>query len=214
MTLYGIWIAITCFVGYVWIERRAKQRGVVRDDIERLVLFVVPSAIVGARVHHVLTDWFLYKNNIWAVFAVHEGGLGLWGALILSCTVGVLVARYYRIDVVAVLEAVSVPLIFMLGIGRVANMLNGELLPFAYYDFSMLFLFGGVLLFLEVNIRETTHAMFPVVLGGYASIRFIGEFVRNEPRFFFGMITINQAVCGIVIVLVLTFREKYIKWKN
>ena len=40
-----------------------------------------PAGIVGARLHHVITDYELYQHDLLGAFAIWDGGLGLAGGI-------------------------------------------------------------------------------------------------------------------------------------
>jgi prolipoprotein diacylglyceryltransferase len=72
----------------VWMgERRWKARGGAPGVVESVSLWMVPFGIVGGRLYHVATDpelYFTAGRNPWNAFKIWDGGLGIWGAVLLG----------------------------------------------------------------------------------------------------------------------------------
>lgn len=102
-----------------------RNKKVSQKELDRLVMFLVPVALIGARLYHVMDTWWYYRENLVEVFYVWQGGLGIFGALAL----GAVLVRWYEIRLGVrehffSLFAGILPLVQ--GLGRVANFLNGE----------------------------------------------------------------------------------------
>src|SRR5664280_3248968 len=71
----------------VWMgERRWKARGGAPGVVESVSLWMVPFGIIGGRLYHVATEpelYFTSGKNPWNAFKIWEGGLGIWGAVLL-----------------------------------------------------------------------------------------------------------------------------------
>lgn len=115
----------------VWISGvRLKARGADGAAALDIALFAVPFGIVGGRVFHVLTHWNDYfsagKNPVSALY-VWEGGLAIYGALILGAVGAFIGARISGIRFVSYLDALAPALILAQAIGRWGNYFNSEL---------------------------------------------------------------------------------------
>jgi len=125
---YGLFIAIGIALG-TWITGRELQRrgydGALALDS---LFFVVPLGFVGARLYHVVTDWELYASDPFpAVFAVWNGGLGIYGAVV-GGFLGILLFSWYReIGPLAFADAAVPGLILAQAVGRWGNYFNQEL---------------------------------------------------------------------------------------
>ena len=79
-----------------------------------LLLFGVPSAIVGARIYFVAFKWEDYKNNLWDVFKIWNGGIAIYGALIGAIICALIFVKkrgynFWRIaDICAVITSYSI----------------------------------------------------------------------------------------------------------
>jgi prolipoprotein diacylglyceryl transferase len=125
---YGLFIALGIALG-TWItgrelERKGYDGALALDSL----FFVVPLGFVGARIYHVVTDWDLYSSDPFpGVFAVWNGGLGIYGAVV-GGFVGVLIfSRFRGIGPLTFADAVVPGLILAQAVGRWGNYFNQEL---------------------------------------------------------------------------------------
>ncbi len=89
---YGVVIAIAILVGFFVCYWRRKKYGLKTSDLEDLFLLVIPLGVVGARLYHVLDKWSYYSQNLGEIFAIWNGGLGIYGA-VLGGVVGLMVYK-------------------------------------------------------------------------------------------------------------------------
>ncbi len=123
---YTIFLALAILIPYLLIRRKSQQFNVKKAEIDNLLLILVPTGIVGARLYHVIDKWSYYQNHLVEILYIWQGGLGIFGALL----VGGLVSWYYckvkKIDLVNLLDLVLPYLLLGQGIGRVGNYFNSE----------------------------------------------------------------------------------------
>ena len=115
----------------IWIgSRRFKQRGGQAGMILDIALWAVPFGIVGGRIFHVLTHWDYYfyaGADLTKVFAVWEGGLAIFGALVLGSVGAFIGARTAGIKFLAFADAIAPGVLVAQAIGRIGNYFNKEL---------------------------------------------------------------------------------------
>jgi len=80
-------------VGYL----RCKKYGLKTSDLENLFLLVVPLGIIGARLYHIFDKWSYYSQHIIEIFAVWNGGLGIYGAVAGGVVGLVIYTRIYNV---------------------------------------------------------------------------------------------------------------------
>jgi phosphatidylglycerol:prolipoprotein diacylglycerol transferase len=90
---YGIGLALTFWFGLRYTERRLRNRGYPTDWVTGMFVWVIVSAIVGARAMHVLSHLSFYTAHPSQVFAIWQGGLSSFGGLILAVPVGIVISR-------------------------------------------------------------------------------------------------------------------------
>jgi prolipoprotein diacylglyceryl transferase len=115
----------------IWIgSRRFKQRGGQAGMILDIALWAVPFGIVGGRIFHVVTHWddYFYPGaDLTKVFAVWEGGLAIFGALLLGSVGAFIGARTAGIKFLAFADAIAPGVLVAQAVGRIGNYFNNEL---------------------------------------------------------------------------------------
>ena len=86
--------AVTSYLlaGLLLCTKQAKRYGLTEDNVLDMVLWAVPSCIVGARLYYVIFYLDLYRNadgslNWGEMVAVWDGGLAIYGAVIAGAIV-------------------------------------------------------------------------------------------------------------------------------
>ena len=127
---YALFILIGIALA-IWIgSRRFRRRGGPAGLILDIALWAVPFGIVGGRIFHVLTHWDYYfypGADLSKVFAVWEGGLAIFGALILGSVGAFIGARTAGIKFLAFADAIAPGVLVAQAIGRIGNYFNNEL---------------------------------------------------------------------------------------
>jgi prolipoprotein diacylglyceryl transferase len=123
--LLGIVVAI--YVGNRrWIARGGRA-GVVAD----VAIWAVPFGIVGGRLYHVITDNQIYfgpdGKGLVAAFRIWDGGLGIWGAVILGGVGAWIGVRRRGIPLPPFGDAIAPGIVLAQAIGRWGNWFNQEL---------------------------------------------------------------------------------------
>src|SRR5512141_77318 len=80
--LYGLMIGLGFVLGILLAARQAKKEGLNSDRIMDLGVYLLLSAIVGARILFVLTDLHEFADNPLDAFAIWKGGLVFYGGLL------------------------------------------------------------------------------------------------------------------------------------
>ena len=90
---YGIGLALTFWFGLRYTERRLRNAGYAWQWVTGMFLWVIVSAIVGARALHVLSNLSYYSNHPGQVFAIWQGGLSSFGGLLFAVPVAIVSQR-------------------------------------------------------------------------------------------------------------------------
>jgi phosphatidylglycerol---prolipoprotein diacylglyceryl transferase len=125
---YGLCIALGIAAATWLTGRELARRGYDRTLALDSLFFVVPLGFIGARIYHVITDYSLYADDpIPDIFAVWNGGLGIYGA-VAGGFLGVLLFSWYRgINPLVFADAAAPGLVLAQAIGRWGNYFNQEL---------------------------------------------------------------------------------------
>jgi len=127
---YAVFILIGIAVAILIGNRRMVARGGENWVVLDIALWTVPFGIIGGRLFHVFThanDYFGPGKNPMEIFAVWNGGLAIFGGLILG-GFGAFVGCYQKgIKFFAFADAIAPGVILAQAIGRWGNYFNQEL---------------------------------------------------------------------------------------
>jgi prolipoprotein diacylglyceryl transferase len=186
---YAICILIGIFLATAVTSRRLTKRGGEPGVVLDIILWAVPLGIVGARIFHVLThpdDYFGAGKNLLEVFAVWNGGIAIFGALLGGAVGAYIGCRRAGIRFWSFADALAPAMLLAQAMGRLGNWFNHEL-----FGLPTTLPWG-----LEI---ETSNAAFPVGLpaGTLFHPTFLYEIIWN--------------LVGIVVLLMLE-RKFRLRW--
>jgi len=126
LPVYGLLIACAMGLG-VWLCGRQEQRlQLPRDTAVEFALWVIPAAIIGARLYYVAFQWDMYKDQPLRMLYVWEGGLAIYGGVIGGAVAAFVYARVKKLSFGALADMVAPALILGQAIGRWGNFVNQE----------------------------------------------------------------------------------------
>ncbi len=128
---YGICLALGVLAGVLLCMKQAGRFGLTEDHVLDLVLWAVPACIVGARLYYVIFYLDLYRDpdgslNFGDMIAVWDGGLAIYGAIIVAVLVAWLYARHKKIKFGALADLCVMGLLIGQAVGRWGNFMNRE----------------------------------------------------------------------------------------
>ena len=123
---YGIIIAVGFALAVFYAFKNAKKFGVVADKVIDVAIGGIIGGIIGARAYFVIFSWDTFKDDIWGIFRVWEGGIAIYGGLIGGAIAGAIVCRLYKVKFIAMLDVAVVGFLIGQGIGRWGNFVNVE----------------------------------------------------------------------------------------
>ena len=123
---YGVLIGLGFLLAILFCARRAKRFGLKEDDIYDVAIWLIPCSILGARLYYVLFRLDYYLQHPEELFAIHNGGLAIYGGVIVGVITVILVCRKKKIPVGAMLDNLCYGLLIGQIIGRWGNFMNRE----------------------------------------------------------------------------------------
>ena len=124
---YGIGLAITFWVAYRYFEYRLAKRGFATEWVSSLFLWVIASAIVGARAMHVLSNLGYYSAHPAEIPAIWQGGLSSFGGLLLAVPVAIVIARR-RCPELGILEGLDIVAPVLMAAWALGRLLGPQLM--------------------------------------------------------------------------------------
>lgn len=129
ITWHGVFTAVGIVAG-VWVAVWLAQKDRIGIDIDTaytIGLIVVGCGLVGARALYVIENWGAPNlQNFWDIFAVTEGGISVYGAILGGALGGWAYGLYKRLPAAAGADAAVFGMLLGLGIGRIGDIINGE----------------------------------------------------------------------------------------
>ena len=211
---YGILIALGVIVAIVVSRLRYVRFGGSGSLFERVAIWGVVIGFLGARLGYVSTHSGRFSGRPWAVLFIWEGGLALYGGILVGALTMIFLMRRWKGDVFALGDAVAIGIPLAQAIGRWGNYFNQELfgtpsdLPwaiiidpahrppeYAQFDtFHPTFLYESlwnflilvpIILILERMGKLAKGASFGMYVALYAFMRFLMELIRTDTTYRF-----------------------------
>ena len=122
---YGVLIGIGVILAVFCAMKREKRLGLPEDTSLTIAVTSVPAGIIGARLYYVLLHLDYYRS-FRNVLAIRDGGLAIYGGLILGALTALLVAKKRNVSYVRIAD-VALPCVALAqSLGRWGNFLNQE----------------------------------------------------------------------------------------
>jgi prolipoprotein diacylglyceryl transferase len=125
--VYALMYLVGITVAVIMTRRRWRAAGGDPELVGEIALWGVPAGIIGGRIYFDITTPMDIPHVWYGVFAVWDGGLGIWGGVALATVVGVWRLRRHGVSVALFMDAVAPGLLVAQGIGRIGNYFNKEL---------------------------------------------------------------------------------------
>lgn len=123
---YSFLIFLSILIGLLIVKKEVAKTKLDKDFIFDLIFYLIPVAIIGARIYYVIFNYSVFKDNFIDVFKIWEGGLAIYGAVI----TGILFTIYYckkkKQSILLTLDILAPCLVLGQAIGRWGNYFNGE----------------------------------------------------------------------------------------
>lgn len=228
---YGLIIALGIVLAYLFAKKKANKRGISNDSILDVIIWGLPSAIICARLYYVIFSWESYKDNLWDIFKIWEGGIAIYGAVIGACISTLIYCRVKKVPVLKMFDVGAFGLLIGQIIGRWGNFVNaeafGETTDTALFRMELVskkmtvhptFLYEScwnLLLFIVINLLEKYQKfdgeIFLWYVTGYGFGRFFIEGMRTD-SLMLGPVRVSQilaALCTLIgVCLIVYFRLK------
>lgn len=215
---YGIFIVMGMIIALILCRIYDGKFGVKFEDILDMAIFVIPIAIISARLYYVLFSLDYFLENPSEIFQIKDGGLAIYGGIIGGLLTIIVMCKIKKIKILDVTDYIAPVLPLAQSIGRWGNYVNIE----AYgYETELpikmeiiedgivkyvhpTFLYESVctfLIFIVLSIlsgkRKFSGQLTYIYIISYSFIRFFIEGLRTDSLMFFN--------CRISQILSFTF---------
>ena len=125
---YAVVIACGLLLAVAYAMRHAEEFRLNSDRMMDVALVTIPVAFIGARLYYVLFSGNLawYAEDLIRVLNVRDGGLGIYGGIIVAFLVGPLVCKIRKVNILSMFDIASMGFLIGQSIGRWGNFFNQE----------------------------------------------------------------------------------------
>lgn len=123
---YGLLIGMGVLIGYLIASKESERLGWPKGAYADLLIWIIPSGIIGARIYYVIFRWEDFADNPLKAFAIWEGGLAIHGVLIGGVTALIIFAIKRGFSFWKLLDITAPSILLAQAIGRWGNFMNQE----------------------------------------------------------------------------------------
>ena len=123
---YSVMILSGLLIGGTLAINEAKKWAITEDFMINLFFYLIPFAIIGARLYYVSFNLDYYKTSVINIFKVWEGGLAIHGSIIAGLLFIIFYSKKHKINTFRLLDIIVVGLLIGQSIGRWGNFINQE----------------------------------------------------------------------------------------
>ena len=231
---YGILVATALLVAY-FVLRADFRRREMAVEAETIIGVTGLAGLVGARLYHLLETPKVFFADPWPLL-FSKMGFAWFGSVIAGFIALALLARHYRVPMLLMLDCASPAAAIGYGVGRIGCLISGDgdygtptslpwgmsfpngivptterVHPTPIYEFLVAIVIFWVLWQIGAGAIAGHRApgrifAYYLVLTGIA--RFLVEFIRINPRSFFGLTnaqaaSVGSVVAGVALLMIL-----------
>lgn len=126
IAFYGVVIAIGVMAGVIFAGHVCKLEKTDPDFVWDFIVYAIITCIIGARIYYVIFSWDMYKDNLWLIFNLREGGLAIYGAVIAAFLTLYIYCRVKKQSFLKMVDICVPGLVLGQAIGRWGNFFNRE----------------------------------------------------------------------------------------
>jgi phosphatidylglycerol:prolipoprotein diacylglycerol transferase len=228
---YGVLLAAAYLLGLQFALIRARARGLDANRVMDLGIWIIISALIGAKLLLLIVDFDTFRNSPGEMLTLMRSGGVFYGGLIAAVAVAIWYMRRHKLPVWGVSDAFAPGIALGHVIGRmgcffagccfgrstdvpwavtftneyarqnVGTPLNVPLHPTQLYEAGAELLILGFLLLLERRGRPFPGRTFWTYMLVYGITRFIIEFYRGDARGMVGTLSTSQFVSVLLVPL-------------
>lgn len=123
---YSVLIVTGVLVALFLACREERRAGLPKDTVIDLALWLLPCGIIGARIYYVVFSFSQFRDDLWSVFRIWEGGIAIYGGIIAGLIVLFVFCRFRHLPALVLCDLVAPGLVLAQSIGRWGNWFNIE----------------------------------------------------------------------------------------
>jgi len=207
---YGIMLGLAFYTAFLLIEREFRQKGINPELAYKLLLAIIPSAIIGAKLFHII-DYFDEFLQDPLGMLISGSGLTVYGGYIAAILASILVIKKNKQNIAQICDIAAAPVALGYAIGRIGCHVAGDgcygihtssflgisypngLAPSSetvyptplFESFISFIIFAALMRLRKKNLPNGLLCSLYILLNG--TTRFFVEFIRVNPKVAFGL---------------------------
>ena len=237
---YGVCAAIGFLLATLTLRFTRSHADMNDNDTSNIMLIAMFAGLIGARIFYVIQFFDQFRYRIWNVIRVDQGGLVFYGGFILAIACLIIYAKWKKIDVVRMFDALTPAMAIGHACGRIGCFLHGccfgkpagfpgvnypansaavhkygnvALHPVQLYEAGANFAAFWLFFYLARKGRRGTAMAGYLIY--YGTVRFLTELLRGDNPRIWGLVTPAQLIGLFLIptgvILLLVFRKNAAK---
>ncbi len=191
---YAVLLTLGVVCGFLFVLYEAKRTGQDKDTYIEFLNYTIISGIIGARTYYVIFSWDLYKDNLWGIFNIRQGGMAVYGTIIAGIITGIVYVKIKKLNFLLFADTCALGLSLGQAVGRWCNFPNRE--AFGGYTnsiFAMCYKLKDVL-FVPEDVLEKAVLIDNV------------QYIQVHPAFLY------ESICSFVVFAILNLFKKHKKF--
>ncbi|MBQ4155810.1 MAG: prolipoprotein diacylglyceryl transferase, partial [Clostridia bacterium] len=152
------------------------------------ILVTAPLAIAGARAYYIIFDESLTFSDF---LNIHDGGLAIYGGVIVAVVVGVIMCKLRKVNILSALDLTALGFLIGQSIGRWGNFINQE--AYGFTTGSTWFGISGEKIIEDMNTQMPVHPCF-LYESIWCAIGFVVLHFLSKKRKFTGQIAVSYLI--------------------
>lgn len=225
---YGLMYALAIIIGSFIILKVGENRGLNKDKLYNLIVVVLVSQFIGARLFYIFAHYDYYLTNPLDILKIWQGGLIFYGGFLFGLLAAYVYVKKNQLNLLKHLDAIAVGLPLGFAIGRIGCFLRGccyglpTKLPWGIlsegqviHPTQLYYVLAGLIIFTILFIlRKTKYFdgfLFWIFILMYTSLSFVIEFFRYyEVRVW--IFSVSQLFDIVFFIIALCFIIKRMKF--
>ena len=122
---YGIMAALGLVAAHFLLNSNREYTGMTKDQCSNALLVALVAGILGARIFYVVQFFDLYRDNLWRIVRIDQGGLVFYGGFILAVAALAVYSKMAKFDFIRMWDGFTPALAVAHAFGRIGCFING-----------------------------------------------------------------------------------------
>jgi len=202
MTVYSLVIISVVLVMIFWLRQKIIHM-YNKEFFWQLTFFITLFSLIGAKIAHVIHESYFYSIRPQDILSTN--GFSILGAILFGTITLFFVSIIYKANFNHLADRIFLILPLAQGIGRLANIYNNELMPYAEYEMIFNFFNFSILYFLYKFIKKD-GLVTAVYFMNYGFFRLAIEYDKGDLIRFLSLISFVFFVYGLMKLVKIVFK--------